>query len=125
MKRNGSPRARFKADDLRLWFLVDLPIHKAFAEEAARKAEVPGAKLALSRHQVAVPRQCLAETAIGVLIQIAERSDRTKYRQQMLNPLLEAGRIEMTIPDKPRGSLQRHRTTTAGQAAIKSRKTKS
>lgn len=38
MKRNGSPRAKFKTDELRLWFRVEFPIHPAFAEEAAAKA---------------------------------------------------------------------------------------
>jgi ATP-dependent DNA helicase RecG len=34
MKPNGSPKARFKTDENRLWFVVELPIHKAFAVKA-------------------------------------------------------------------------------------------
>jgi hypothetical protein len=30
------------------------------------------------------------------------RSNRTKFRDQVLRTLLDAGFIEMTIPDKPR-----------------------
>lgn len=33
---------------------------------------------------------------------------------QVLNPLIDAGLLEMTIPDKPRSSKQRYRTTAAG-----------
>jgi len=33
-------------------------------------------------------------------------------------PLLEAGLLEMTIPDKTRSSRQQYRTTEAGRAAI-------
>jgi predicted transcriptional regulator len=45
-------------------------------------------------------------------------SDRTKFKHQVLNPLIEAGFIEMTVPDKPRSSKQRYRTTPAGRAFI-------
>ena len=120
MKRNGSPNAKFKTDDLRLWFLVELPIHPAFAGEAARNAPPQvGTKLALSGHQVAILKQCLSETGIAALMELAERKDRTKFRQQALNPLLAAGLIEMTIPDKPRSSLQQYRTTAAGRGVLK------
>jgi ATP-dependent DNA helicase RecG len=46
---------------------------------------------------------------------IADRSDRTKFRRQGLTPLIEAGLLEMTIPDKPTSSNQRYRLTDAGQ----------
>jgi len=45
------------------------------------------------------------------LMAVTGRSDRTKFRDQVLMPLLEAGLIEMTIPDKPRSSKQRYRLT--------------
>jgi hypothetical protein len=44
------------------------------------------------------------------------RSDRTKFQQQVINPLLADGLIEMTIPDKPRSSLQKYRLTEKGSA---------
>ena len=40
----------------------------------------------------------------------------TKYfRATYLFPALQAGLIEMTIPDKPRSSKQRYRLTSAGR----------
>jgi len=50
------------------------------------------------------------------LMAISGRSDRTKFRQQVINPLLVDGLIEMTIPDKPRSSLQKYRLTGKGSA---------
>ena len=55
-------------------------------------------------------------------MQIEGRSDRTKFRNQVLNPLLDAGLIEMTIPDKPRSSLQKYRLTAKGQTILASLK---
>ena len=37
------------------------------------------------------------------------------FRKTYLLPALQAGLIEMTIPDKPRSSKQRYRLTTAGR----------
>ncbi len=44
------------------------------------------------------------------------RTDRTKFRNQVLNPLLKAELIEMTQPDSPRSRLQKYRITDAGRA---------
>lgn len=79
-----------------------------------------GTKLALSRHQVEILLKCHADSRLVDLMIITGRSDRTKFRHQVLNPLLKAGLIEMTIPDKPRSSKQKYRLTGKGQALIES-----
>ena len=40
-------------------------------------------------------------------------------RHQVLNPLIEAGLIEMTIPDKPQSSRQKYRLTNKGRNLLK------
>ena len=52
------------------------------------------------------------------LMAVVGRTDRTKFRDQVLRPLLDAGWIEMTIPDKPRSRLQRYRATKAGRDVL-------
>ena len=49
------------------------------------------------------------------LMALAGKRDRTKFRNQVLRPLLKAGLLEMTIPDKPRSSRQKYRLTTRGR----------
>jgi ATP-dependent DNA helicase RecG len=44
--------------------------------------------------------------------------DRMHFQKVYLEPLLAAGWLEMTIPDKPRSRLQRYRTTAAGQETL-------
>lgn len=77
-----------------------------------------GTKLGLSRDQVQILDKCLQDSQIGELMALAGRTNRTKFRDQVLSPLLEAGFIEMTVPKKPNSSKQRYRTTAAGCAVL-------
>lgn len=52
------------------------------------------------------------------LLEAVGRSNRTKFRDHVLAPLLEAGLMEMTIPEKPRSPKQKYRTTNVGLKAI-------
>ena len=46
-------------------------------------------------------------------------SDRENFRTKYLQPALEIGLIEMTIPEKPNSSLQKYRLTTKGKSLNK------
>jgi ATP-dependent DNA helicase RecG len=77
-----------------------------------------GTKSALSPHQVQVLDLACVPRALAELMVPSGRTDRTKFRDQVLAPLLEAGLLAMTIPSKPRSSKQQYRTTDAGRAAL-------
>ena len=47
--------------------------------------------------------------SIRELLELSGRSNRTKFREQILAPLLKLGLIEMTIPDKPTSSKQQYK----------------
>ena len=119
MAANGSPAPEFETDDDRSYFLIRLPVHERSAREESTRVESSqrhvGTKLAPSRHQVDILEQCRDSSMLVDLMALMGRSDRTKFRRQVLNPLIAAGLIEMTIPDKPRSSLQRYRLTDKGR----------
>lgn len=52
------------------------------------------------------------------MMAVVGRANRTKFRDQVLVPLLDQGLVEMTVPDKPRSSRQRYRLTAAGRQAL-------
>ena len=52
------------------------------------------------------------------LMELIGRSDRTKFRNQVLKPLLEDGLLELTKLDKPTSSLQKYRLTEKGKALL-------
>ena len=74
-----------------------------------------GTKQALSRNQVGILRNSLNEQAITELMVLAGKKDRTKFRNQVLRPLLKEGLLEMTVPGKPRSSKQKYRVTARGR----------
>lgn len=45
--------------------------------------------------------------------------NREHFRKAYLEPLLAAGWLEMTVPEKPRSRYQRYRTTESGNAAVR------
>ena len=67
-------------------------------------------------------RNCLTEKAITELMAIVGRTNRTKFRDQVLKPLIDDGLLEMTIPDKPRSSKQKYRLTEKGRKMVQSLK---
>ncbi|MDD3932401.1 MAG: ATP-binding protein [Methanoculleus sp.] len=82
-----------------------------------------GTKLGLSGDQVEVLRICVTEMSISELMDIAGRTNRTKFRNSVLKPLMRTGLIEMTVPDRPRSSNQKYRITARGRALLAGRDT--
>ena len=77
-----------------------------------------GTKSGPSRDQVIVLSKCLDESDIVLLMASVGRSNRTKFRDQVLNPLLKDGLLTMTVPDKPRSSQQKYRLTEKGKTLL-------
>ena len=100
------------------WTSYALKAHEAIPGATGEVAREDGTKLALSRHQVEILHKCQEDNTLLELITISGRSDRTKFRHQVLNLLLERGLIEMTIPDKPRSSRQKYRLTERGRRLL-------
>ena len=65
--------------------------------------------------QVTLLHRMFDDHATSELMSFVGRSNRSKFREQVLAPLLAPGLIEMTLPDKPNSSKQRYRLTTAGR----------
>jgi len=113
----GLPEPQFALTD---GFVVTLGRRpqRALEAVAAPGAADGGTKPALSRHQVEIIRKCVTEQPITALMAVARRTDRTKFRTQVLTHLLAEGLLAMTIPDKPRSSNQKYRLTEKGRVLL-------
>jgi predicted HTH transcriptional regulator len=74
-----------------------------------------GTKSGPSRDQVDILRKCQIESSLLELMELSGKTNRTKFRNQVLKPLLVDELIEPTIPDKPTSSNQRYRLTAKGR----------
>lgn len=83
--------------------------------EPSQVGDPVGTKWGPSQDQAEIIRNCMNEKAISELMQVIGRSNRTKFRDQVIKPLLEAGWLEMTVPDKPTSSKQKYRLTDKGR----------
>ena len=120
MAANGSPAPEFDSDDDRTYYLVRLPVHPR-AKTTGQVTGEAGTKWAPSRHQVEIMRKCMEESGLTDLMAEAGRTDRTKFRNQVLNPLLEAELVEMTEPDSPNSPTQKYRLTQKGRRMLENR----
>ena len=124
-KKYGSPEPKFDtAGFFTATFYPSPEVRRQALVATGEAANHVGTKLALSRHQVEILTKCVEDQPLVALLAVAERSDRTKFRNQVLGPLLAQGLIEMTIPDKPRSSKQRYRTTALGLKVLSRKKRK-
>jgi ATP-dependent DNA helicase RecG len=136
MEKNGSPPAEFEFDHDHSYFMVRLPVHSAALEvakmivddlevvgtELTQIGDQAGTELGLSPDQVKLLNKAVIDLGITDLMLVVGRTNRIKFRDQLINPLLLAGYIKMTIPDKPRSSKQKYRITQKGCTALASLK---
>ncbi len=107
------------ADSYTLAELIRLRLARSRRKEPVGQAvAADGTRSGPSRDQVTIMANCMNENGIGQLMEVVGRSNRTKFRDQVLKPLLAAGWIEMTIPDKPTSSKQKYRLTEAGKHTL-------
>ncbi|BBB24024.1 conserved hypothetical protein [Isorropodon fossajaponicum endosymbiont JTNG4] len=65
----------------------------------------------ISPDQVKILKQCDAESSADELMKILKRTHKTRFKNDILNPLLEYGFFERTIPEKPKSPKQKYRLT--------------
>lgn len=78
--------------------------------------EQAGIYLTLQQEQITLLCKMTGDHSAVELMTFVGRSNRSKFRDQVLAPLLTLGLVEMTIPEKPSSSKQRYRLTAAGRA---------
>ena len=84
--------------------------------------KLPGTKSGLSRDQVEILAKANTGAALADLMAVAGRTNRTKFRDQVIKPLIDHGLLEMTLPDKPTSSQQKYRLTEHGAALLAAQK---
>lgn len=104
-----SPAPVFQFDECHCYFATTLPAHSATVVDAPTTEHVTGEVARLLR--ALDGELCRVELQERVGIRHEDH-----FRDAYLVPALQAGLVEMTVPDRPRSSTQRYRLTAAGRA---------
>ncbi|MBU2621661.1 MAG: hypothetical protein KKD92_05020 [Proteobacteria bacterium] len=71
----------------------------------------------LSSEQFRILKLCMDAKAIADLMKVFDRSNRTKFKKSLIEPLMAEGLLEMTEPGSPNSPTQKYRTTEKGRQA--------
>ena len=73
--------------------------------------ETIGTKKGLSRDHLKILKKCKMESSALDLMKILKRSNKSKFKTAIINPLLDQNFLELTIPDSPKSPSQKYRLT--------------
>ena len=71
-----------------------------------------GTKKGLREDHLKILRNCKNESSAIELMKILNRSNKSKFKNVIINPLVENGFFELTNPDKPKSPTQKYRLTS-------------
>ena len=70
-----------------------------------------GTKKGLSLDHLKILKNCKNESSATELMEILNRTNKSKFKNTIVNPLIENGFFELTNPDKPKSPTQKYRLT--------------
>ena len=73
--------------------------------------ETNGTKKGLSKDHLKILKNCKDESSANELMTILKRSNKSKFKIAIINPLVNNGYLELTIPESPRSPIQKYRLT--------------
>lgn len=109
MYENGSPKPIFETDDNFGYFLVILPVHHLFLEKAPT----------LDGNALKILLFCITPKKRSEILEEMGLSNHTKNYNTHIAPLLDAGFLAYTVPDKLRSPVQKYITTVYGAEMLK------
>ena len=71
-----------------------------------------GTKKGLSLDHLKIMKNCKNESSANELMEILNRTNKSKFKNTIINPLVENGFLELTNPDKPKSPTQKYRLTS-------------
>ena len=71
-----------------------------------------GTKKGLSIDHLKILKNCNNESSAIELMEILNRTNKSKFKNTIINPLVENGFLELSNPDKPKSPTQKYRLTS-------------
>ena len=83
----------------------------SFIYDNKRDNLILGTKKGLSVDHLKIMKNCKKESSAIDLMKILSRTNKSKFKNTIINPLVENGFFELTNPDKPKSPTQKYRLT--------------
>ena len=83
----------------------------SFLYSSESNNEAKGTKKGLSRDHLQILKKCKIESSALELMKILKRSNKSKFKIAIINPLLDQNFLELTIPGSPKSPSQKYRLT--------------
>ena len=84
----------------------------SFIYDNDKESLIIGTKKGLSINHLIILRNCKNESSAIELMEILNRTNKSKFKNVIINPLVENGFFELTNPDKPKSPIQKYRLTS-------------
>ena len=83
----------------------------SFMYDSESHIETIGTKQGLSRDHLIILKKCKNESTALELMKILKRTNKSKFKTAIINPLIDHQFLELTIPESPKSPSQKYRTT--------------
>ena len=83
----------------------------SFLYDSESNNELLGTKKGLSKDHLKILINCKEESTAVELMKILKRTNRTKFKHAIIEPLIDHSFLERTIPDSPKSPSQKYRLT--------------
>jgi len=82
-----------------------------FMYDSEGPIDTKGTKQGLSRDHLIILKKCKNESTALELMKILKRTNKSKFKTAIINPLIDHNFLELTIPESPKSPSQKYRTT--------------
>lgn len=83
----------------------------SFIYDKSNDNAILGTKKGLREDHLKILKNCNNESSAIELMEILNRTNKSKFKNAIINPLIENGFFELTNPDKPKSPTQKYRLT--------------
>ena len=83
----------------------------SFMYDSESHIETIGTKQGLSRDHLIILKKCKNESTALELMKILKRTNKSKFKTAIINPLIDHKFLELTIPESPKSPSQKYRIT--------------
>ena len=83
----------------------------SFMYDSESPIDTKGTKQGLSRDHLIILKKCKNESTALELMKILKRTNKSKFKTAIINPLIDHKFLELTIPESPKSPSQKYRIT--------------